>query len=88
MVIKVEKKEIECRYKDDKKMMESINCWLAHVDEIPKQEDKQEFLMDIVKAYKTHRGISTPTMYYSTLEMTGEKYTYENVSEPRLKCRL
>jgi ubiquinone/menaquinone biosynthesis C-methylase UbiE len=88
MIITVEKKEIECCYKDDKEMMDSINCWLAHVDEIPEPEDKQEFLKDVVKAYKIHRGISTPTMYYSTLEMTGEKYTFENVPEPRFKCCL
>lgn len=88
MDIRVHKKELECHYKDEEEMKDSINCWLAHVDEIPKQEDKQEFLMDVVNAYKKHRGISTPTMYYSTLEIIGEKYTFDNVFEMKYTASL
>lgn len=72
MELHVEKKEIPCRYNDDKEMRLSINCWLSHVDKIP-VELKESFLVDVAESYKRHRGISEPIMYYSTLEITGEK---------------
>lgn len=81
MDINVAKKEIECRYTDDEEMMASINCWLSHVDEIP-QDKKHQFLLDVANSYKQHRGISEPIMYYSTLEITGEKYTLRNTLTP------
>ena len=68
----VEKKEIPCQYTDDREMRLSINCWLSHVDNIP-SELKESFLVDVAESYKRHRGILEPTMYYSTLEITGEK---------------
>lgn len=78
MDIGVERKEIECRYKDDKEMMESINCWLAHVDQIPSEQEKQLFLLDVANAYKKYRGINEPIMYYSVLEITGSKLTLQH----------
>lgn len=84
MEIHVEQKEIECCYKDDQEMIASINCWLAHVDEIPNEEDKNKFLMAVVAAYKEFRKITEPTMYYSTLEITGNKNTFEYQNTCRL----
>lgn len=77
MEINLVRKEIECRYQDDNEMKSSINCWLAHVDQIP-AELKDIFLDDVLNSYKAYRGISEPIMYYSTLEITGEKNTLRN----------
>lgn len=82
--ITLEKKEIECHYKDDAEMMASINCWLAHVDEIPSQEDKSQFLTDVMEAYKKHRGIEEPIIYYSILELTASKLSLQNYLRPFL----
>ena len=76
MTFNLQKKELKCKYKDDEEMISSINCWLAHVDEIP-SEHKSSFLVDVASAYKTFRNISEPTMYYSTLEITGIKNSLE-----------
>ncbi|MDP1602216.1 MAG: class I SAM-dependent methyltransferase [Legionella sp.] len=86
MDISIEKKEIECRYKNDDEMLSSINCWLAHVDEIPHPKDKEKFLLDVVAAYKKYRNINEPTMFYSILEITGNKNTLEN--KFRNACRV
>jgi trans-aconitate methyltransferase len=86
MKVSVVKKEIECRYKDEQEMISSINCWLAHVDEIPLEEEKKAFLAEVAQAYKAHRMISHPTMYYSTLEITGTKISLEQ--QLLITCRL
>lgn len=78
MELGIVKKEIECRYQDDNEMMASINCWLAHVDQLPSEQEKQQFLLDVTSAYKKHRGITEPIMYYSVLEITGSKLTYQH----------
>ncbi|MFC3908548.1 class I SAM-dependent methyltransferase [Legionella dresdenensis] len=78
MDISVQKKEIECRYTSDQEMVDSINCWLAHVDEISEPREKNQFLWEVAEAYKAFRGISTPAMFYSTLEITGCKNTLQN----------
>lgn len=74
----VTKKEIACDYTSDKEMIDSINCWLGHVDVVP-EEKKEKFLISVAEAYKKHRGINKPTMYYSTLEITGQKPIHKNI---------
>ncbi len=70
--LNVKRKEMPCRYENDKEMRDSINCWLSHVDKIP-EELKETFLLDVAESYKLAHGTTEPIMYYSTLEIAGIK---------------
>ena len=68
--VNLEKTEIPCYYESDEEMQASINCWLSHVDQIP-EDKRKEFLVDVAEAYKRFRELTEPTMYYSSLIITG-----------------
>jgi len=69
----VNRLEIPCLFESWSEMQESIRSWMPHLDHLPNEKLKQEFVDEFVHEYANHRRVTTPIMYFNVLEITGSK---------------
>lgn len=73
MELSINSKEIPCHFSSIAEMKSSIQSWMRHLDLLPSDDLKKTFLNEFTEAYLKHRRISEPTMFFSVLEISGNK---------------
>lgn len=84
--------EVPCLFESWSEMQASIRSWMPHLDHLPNDKLKQEFVDEFVQEYANYRRVTTPIMYFNVLEITGSKKLeltkqMEDSIEPVLKMK-